>query len=47
MDEDEKKGRLDVEVVVERVVTRLSTTAPSLRTRRRELADQIERACMS
>ena len=47
MDEDERKGRLDVEVVVERVVTRLSTTAPSLRTRRRELADQIERACMS
>ena len=38
---------MDVEVVAEGVVERLSSIAPSLRKRSRELADQIERAAMS
>ena len=47
MDDEKKPVRLDVEVVVESIVERFAQTAPSLRRRRRELADQIERACMS
>ena len=46
-DEKQRPVRLDVEVVVESIVRRFSQIAPSLRRRRRELADQIERACMS
>jgi four helix bundle protein len=39
--------QLDVEVVVEGIAGRLAQLDPRLRRRRRELADQIERACMS
>jgi hypothetical protein len=38
---------LDVELAVEGIVGRLAQIDPVSRKRRRELADQLERACMS